>query len=500
MTPAVAFVTLSAVCGSVALWPARGRLGAIAYVILAFPLGLLAWPFAAAITNLIGVPLQGAGLALGALLPLASFAGLHLLLRGEGRTCSRLSAFAPLIALIPPGVGAWLAGLVGRTYVTADSYFGYEALGIWLHDTGAFSVRLASERLPLVTSIHSVHRALGGDWPQAVYPVIGAYVAALVAWILWEKVFADVRIAARVTASVLLTGMLATTAIFALQSFYVHSHMLSAGYLLASVAALIQGGERQSRAAWFWVAGLAVAGFVLARPDGFAYALIPVVLFASGRLRESPPNAASFMAPLWGVLGVVLGSAFATLGVWESAKLSGKTALAMLAVLAAASALGAFARGILPRRLRVPAAPILIAGALTGLAIAAVVARDWAAASKQIGIVYQNLLFHGGHGKVFWAFAAGTLVALVLPRRDERARQEAAAEHLSWTLPAGYAIWQFLAVAFVVHLLSHPGHLGWSDSFSRVAFHVVPLVFVFLGTLVAGPLGVLLPARSSGPR
>ena len=39
-----------------------------------------------------------------------------------------------------------------------------------------------------------------------------------------------------------------------------------------------------------------------------------------------------------------------------------------------------------------------------------------------------------------------------------------------------------------MHVTLHPGHLGWTDSFNRIAFHAVPLVWWLVGALVGSAL------------
>ena len=53
------------------------------------------------------------------------------------------------------------------------------------------------------------------------------------------------------------------------------------------------------------------------------------------------------------------------------------------------------------------------------------------------------------------------------------------------------------AIAVIVHGLMHEGRLSRADSFSRLAFHAVPLFFWYLGTVAGGLVQTLSSPRST---
>jgi hypothetical protein len=87
-----------------------------------------------------------------------------------------------------------------------------------------------------------------------------------------------------------------------------------------------------------------------------------------------------------------------------------------------------------------------------------------------------NLLREGQWGVLWYlvpAIVGLSALASVLDRDDAVLRIS------TWTVP------MFLAAAFAVHATQHPGRLGWTDSFNRIAFHVVPVVFLCVGAIIA---------------
>jgi len=98
-------------------------------------------------------------------------------------------------------------------------------------------------------------------------------------------------------------------------------------------------------------------------------------------------------------------------------------------------------------------------------------------ANTTIFTMMTNLLEQGGWRSFWPLITAMVIVSVVLSPREGR--------HPFTTALLFYAA-QFFVIAFAVHGVTHPGRLGWGDSFNRVAFHSVPLIFAYLGVYAAG--------------
>jgi hypothetical protein len=111
-------------------------------------------------------------------------------------------------------------------------------------------------------------------------------------------------------------------------------------------------------------------------------------------------------------------------------------------------------------------------GALDLVAMAAVAALLPADFRRFAFNAAGNLLRTGGY-QTLWAVIFVLLVVSVVHLRGRLLDD--------WTGHLLFAVLQFLAIAFIVHVTSNPGRLSPSDSFSRVAFHIVPTAFAYVG-------------------
>ncbi len=103
-----------------------------------------------------------------------------------------------------------------------------------------------------------------------------------------------------------------------------------------------------------------------------------------------------------------------------------------------------------------------------------------------MGYMMRNLIHRGGYNSL-WVFAAGLVVLAIV---FSGLRSNRLVRHALVSLAL------FFVAASVVHGLTHVGRASWGDSFSRVSFHVVPVVFMLLGYVGALVLeGVLKPRR-----
>lgn len=480
----LAFVAITALLGWAALFPARRALGPWAYLTLSWPLGLLAWPVSAAVTSVLGLPMRLPWIAAGALgfavLASFGFARAARYADGAGPAWWMWAAHLAAIAVLTIAVGK-----LRLFFSTGDSWYGYQALGILLHDTGIISKTLAQSRGLLLPSMHAANLAMGGDMLVAAYPVAAAHVVSAVAWAQWRFSFARMKPVARGLAAGGFAAAMATGDLFVFHALYVHSHMLTACYLLLGVIAVVVAGTSGDAEALPWLAagGLATAGLVLARPDGLTYAYIiaALVLAAFFEAGARPRRLVAFFAPLLGMIAVTHGAEFARLGMWQGDKLTGATALAQFAGLALLPALAAALAGIAPvaERLARRGVTIRLALGVLALGVLAVAVLRPDGLAQAAGNMSTNLFSAGGWG-LFWVWATG-VVLLALLFGGVRRRAAASAELLG-------ALGLFFAVALIVHGVSHPGRLGPADSFNRVAFHVVPLVWLLAGSMFGSAL------------
>ena len=128
-----------------------------------------------------------------------------------------------------------------------------------------------------------------------------------------------------------------------MNSFMVHSQMISAVYLLMALSSLWMAVPREgagANRALLFVAGASTAGLALSRPDGLAYEFVPVAVAISvltlSRVRWR--DVAAFFAPLLLLIYTSYSAAYLSLGVWKATKLGGRTTLAILVVLGISAA------------------------------------------------------------------------------------------------------------------------------------------------------------------
>jgi hypothetical protein len=85
-----------------------------------------------------------------------------------------------------------------------------------------------------------------------------------------------------------------------------------------------------------------------------------------------------------------------------------------------------------------------------------------------LGIAWENL-FASSYFNLTWWWAAGVVIVGLLLSATGSRRE--------WLPLVLLVVVQFFVVAFTVHGMLHHGRSGWSDSFTRVSFHIVPVLF-----------------------
>lgn len=486
-------VAVSLLVGWVALWPCRRLLGAWGYHLAAFPIGLLAWPVGAALAEVTG-GLYQLSIAMLAAFLVALVGSLVCWYLGGDDGDARVATwtwFAHGGAVL--GLAA-VVSAAGYSILGYDSVFHYEAWGLWLFDTGRLTTLIAGAYGMFLPSLHAANRAFGGDWTYVVYPIMAAHLIALLAYGLARTLPHSISRAWRVVIVTASLVLLATTSPFLFHSLNVHSHMASALFftlaLLGVHEAFLGAGRTADKTALAWstVAGLALGGFALVRTDGLAYAVVVLALAAVLNMRDpSRRRLIGLHGGLYAMIAIAYGAAFIGLGVWHERKMSGKMAGAVIVatlVFAAASYAGPwFSRWFKGRQ-----ALLLTVVGLNLMAIAGAYLLRPAGFAVAVPNMVGNLASAGGYGLLWYFIAGSALVTLVLRRGW--------VDH-EWTDYALYAFFQFFAIALIVHGLTHEGRLSPADSFSRLAFHAVPLFFWYLGTVAGGLVQTLSIPRST---
>lgn len=488
-----AFVALFA--GWAILWGVRDRVGPVTYHLGAAPAGLVAFAAAAAISTLAGIGF-GPPVIAGTVLLLAVL--VHLLARYEGDRSdprSPVPAYGFVLTAAVVALAGGVVTFVGITIATNDALVWYWPMSLELAREGAYSSAVFSTRGSLIPAFGAVHVLAGADWAYVAYPLVAVNLLALLGLSL-RRMARSLRLTGLLAwlPAAGAAGFLALEPSFIFHAFFVHSHMLSALYLLIAVIALWDVRSSDGRAdetggaahgadsgvGGLVVAGLATAGLALVRPDGIAYGMVVVaaaVAVLTRPSRASRGNVAYF-ATSAGVVALVYLASIARLGLWESTKLSGPLALAVLSVLCGSALLPGAIR-LLAEKTRVDLRSERFLVFAIGVALAvhvllAVATPDSLLLSLANGAV--NLFGGGGGYGPVWHLLLAALVLSVLTRDAVDVRAPRASVFMTIVL--------FMLVSSVVHAATHPGRIGDLDSFTRVAFHVIPLSVWYAGTII----------------
>ena len=483
----------SLLVGWMALWPTRRQLGALGYHLSAYPVGLLSCVAVTATSTLRGHPLDWTSVALGL--------AVYVLL---GWVTARAAGTGMSDQVRPAGVPAWtfaVAALAATgasavlaasqlTVVSGDSWNSYWPRGLQLARDGVFTAPILAERGVLIPSLNAIHTLFGGDWLYVAYPMLAANMLLLLVYALVRRPGSGrtSKVGAWVASGTL--AFLLTTPLFVSHAFYVHSHLLSATYLLLSLMAVEQarsGGDvTPAKRSWLMIAGFSTAGLALTRPDGLAYALIPVLsalaLLTAASNTSRGRSTVVFFVPMIAPVLLTYLAAFLTLGLWESSKLGGHTSAILVALLAACCLVPASVARLRSSRARLMREDWILALTTAGasLVILVVAALRWDMFRLAVLNAGSNLFMTGAWWHVWYAFAALLLLTVL---SGDALRPGSATRRVFLSIAL------FFVVAVVVHGTSHVGRVGPTDSFNRVAFHIVPVILWYAGMVLHRILG-----------
>ena len=497
VTSELAAIAFFMIVGWVALLPMRQRLGAYAYHIAAVPAGILAAPLAAAVTTLIGRPLDIWSALAGAVLLVAVVWGLQRLAPSSATAAGlKVGPWSYAIAAGAMGLFSTAVGLFRYTVANADSYVSYWPLAVELTRTGVVNIRVFASRGAMLPSMGAIHAMFGSEWAYVIYPVLAATLLGWIAMTLWTGPLSG---ASRKTKTLVAGGavlFLVLEPSFLFHSFFVHSHMMSALYLLMSLSCLWMavrpGSGREDgelETGYLILSGAFAAGFALTRTDGLAYVFVPIATAISVLTMSKVQwrRVAAFYAPLFFIVFTVFSAGYLNLGMWEDSKLSGRPALMILAVMAFSLA-GPWIVEALDRVLPFRVSGERFIGILVCVSVGlmlAVFAWKWDSSRLALNNTRINL-FEGYGGYHFLWYAVVVLIVLSFFTRDALRRG-------SWTRWAFLAIALYYPIAGLIHGTSHAGRIGTGDSLNRVVFHAVPLIVWYVAAVVARILG---PVRS----
>lgn len=493
MISQVSFAIVTMLVGWAALWPIRGRLGAGGYHLATFPTGLLGWGFVATVALALraGYSWPLVIVSLAAFSAAFFAAGTWIARAEETHVPVPWWSFA-LWMLVLGGFTAVMARW-GISVYSHDGWAQYELYSWPLFDNGVAALIMLGDRMLVPTAFHAAYHLFGGEFAAFVYPVLSLHVALLVGYGT-ARVARSAGVAAAIAVPVAVVVTMVAQVTYLFMSIYVHSHMPSAVYLLLAgvgikhafdaAVTLSDADPPVLSPSWLLVGGIGVAGVFLSRPDGPAYAVAAVLLathaLVSTRARHAEID--WFVGPV-----VVLATAYtaATVlnaGLWTSPKIDATTLIGF-------TALYALIWGIL-RFVPISRVDLLARGnnllvvlvALDVLALVVLFGVLGEQADQTLYTMRTNLLELGGW-RAFWPLiTAMVLTSVVFYARLGRDR---------FTTALLFYAFQFFVIAFAVHSVTHPGRLGWGDSFSRVAFHSVPLIYLYLGVYTAGLIRTL---------
>lgn len=476
------FIFLSVLASWILLWSERNVLGWL-YHLVAFPIGLLLWVVATSWSGITGFDYSGTTILVA--FSIFTIVGIgNIFLRPSRTETNKLSVSSYVIFMVSILSLSWLFQKVGYTIAGWDSIVHYEIPGLTLMESGRYSSVLMGEWSPLLPSMHAANRFFGVDWTYVPYPILACNVLVLLGYGCYRFAFVQLPAKPRAIFAILIPLGLGSLPAFVFQALHVHSQMISALYLLVAILALRCAQQSsEGRGAFVVVAGFAMGGLSVARPDGLAYMFVPgtvaAILIAHDRWKVH--EIAKFVFASLSCLLFSYICAFVNLGLWESRKLSGKQAIALLMVSVLFSVVIFFLPLIRRRWPNVNAKRAIGLLACFGASVVVIGVALIKSSGFQIATsnMITNLLFTGGYGALWWGVFSGFLLSILFFGLLKKA---------DFSDMLGVGIFLFFAIAIAVHSISFPGRLHPADSFNRVAFHILPIALWFLASFGASAL------------
>jgi hypothetical protein len=497
--PGILLAATTVIVGWLALLPLRDRLGPLGYHACAIPAGVLGWSVVASVSMALesgwtvwlvagSLFIWCGGVWLIAWLTFGRWPEKRLPTPGEWAGHAIFLGGVLLVAMI--------FSLLGVSAFSADGWSQYEPDGMVLSEVGRIAERALGNRMVSVSALHAAYHFFGGEFTHVIQPVLAMATALIVGAGIWWSTAR--RLALRWRALVTAVPVLAmlTNAVYAFHAIYIHSHMISAMFLALAMVALLKGSDAEDMdCSWLIVAGLGTAGVVLSRPDGAAYAVVPILVASALLVRATNVGRsvpAAFFGPLLGAVSVVVVGGIVQHGNWWTRKLSLQTLLIFLALYAFTWVLvRAICSGNHTGWLRTGTNPLRLAVALDFLALF-VAWRVWFdTVMHSLSNMMSNLLSTGGY-RSFWPLMS-SVVVISLSLRPNSSRHR-------FTAYALFAVVQFMVIAFVLHGIRHPGRIGWGDSFTRVSFQIVPVIYLYVGLYIGELARAVLGRDQAGHR
>jgi len=339
------------------------------------------------------------------------------------------------------------------------------ALSQQLDPNHSFTGDLVSGRLIFIPAIHTAGPLFGFEYTYAIYPMIAIWFLGLFARFC-GRIFKLLEIDPRISVGLVLLGTLtlASMRAYIYHGLYVHSNLWAAILFFIALMALFFYTIEAKRF-WLPISSASLAMFAMARPEGIAFALIPLGLFA-WRIRQSR------RADLLLYFGLYLLIAFSwhvnslrIIGIGSRGHLDGRT---ILFGLAATLSLWSVAY-LRPRFRKINfklANVILTAFVLTLVAVAYIKPHN---AIRCLVVLMANM-FEARVWGVTW-FVLGSLLAILT--------------YVSKFKERGFlnmAVVAFVFLLLLIGFLKHPPRLGEGDSLNRMMFHIIPIVLFLVIT------------------
>lgn len=471
MIAQIVFLVSIYLVGLMCIWFTRYYLDIHTISFLALPTGISLWVIAVALLIMTPIPLN----------LLTIFATILVFLIF---LVSLIHHFWPKQLVIPKSSDIFLAGgwftvfvilsvftvYFNYTHFTSDS-FSYEGAGRFLalsqqlDPSHSFTGSFVSARLIFIPAIHTAGPLFGFEYTYAIYPMIAIWFLGLFARFCW-RIFKLLEIDPGMSVGLVLLGTLtlASMPAYIYHGLLVHSNLWAAVLFFIALMALFFYTIEAKRF-WLPISSASLAMFAMARPEGIAFALIPLGLFA-WRIRQQRK------ADLLLYFGLYLLIAFSwhinslrIIGIGSGGHLDGRT---ILFGLAATLSLWSVAY-LRPRFRKINfklANLILTAFVLTLIAVAYIKPDN---AIRCLVVLIVNM-FEPYLWGVSW-FVLGSLLTILtcVSKFKERGF-------------FNMAVVAFVFLLLLIGFTKHPPRFGLGDSLNRMMFHIIPIVLFLVIT------------------